>query len=179
MKLQQFHRKVSILRRLRRTQLRTRLQNILKVGRWSVEKYSGKQCLTKCTRQENAVEISYSKFPNQMFLNMEDAIKLIKKLSISCDPDKPKRPLLDSRYPNLCLIFDQITIEDLEVNGTFTARHLLKKLNLTKDQHEQLMAYSSDNLVKINAFINSPYISKHQMDEVYSHSIKQFVLFPR
>ena len=86
---------------------------------------------------------------------------------------------MDSRYPNLCLIFDQITIEDLEVNGTFKARHLLKKLNLTKDQHEQLMAYSSDNLVKINAFIDSPYISKYQMDEVYSHSIKQFVLFPR
>ena len=155
------------------------MQNLLKVGRWSVDKSSGKKCLTKCTRQENAVEISYSKFPNQMFLNTEDAIKLIKKLSISCDPDKPKRPLLDSRYPNLCLIFDQITIEDLEVNGTFKARHLLKKLNLTKDQHEQLMAYSSDNLVKINAFIDSPYISKYQMDEVYSLSIKQFVLFPR
>ena len=113
------------------------------------------------------MEISYSKFPNQMFLNMEDAIKLIKKLSISCDPDKPKRPLLDSRYPNLCLIFDQFTIEDLEVNATFTTRHFLKKLQLTKDQFAQLMAYASDNLVKINAFIDSPYISKYQMDEVW------------
>ena len=153
------------------------MQNLLKVGRWSVEKSSGKQCLSKCTRQENAVEISYSKFPNQMFLNMEDAIKLIKKLSISCDPGKPKRPLLDSLYPNLCPVFDQITIEDLEVNATFTARHLLKKLNLTKDQHEQLMAYSSDNLVKINAFIDSPYISKYQMDEVWDSSNKVFFFF--
>ena len=143
------------------------MQNPLKVGRWSVEKSSGKQCLTKCTRQENAVEISNSKFPNQMFLNTEDVIKLIKKLSISCDPDKPKRPLLDSRYPNLCPIFDQITIEDLEVNATFTTRHLLKKLKLTKDQDAQFMAYASDNLVKINAFIDSPYVSKYQMDEVW------------
>ena len=100
-------------------------------------------------------------------LNTEDTIKLIKKLSISCDPGKPKRPLLDSRYPNLCLIFDQITIEDLEVNATFTTRHFFKKLKLTKDQNAQLMAYASDNLVKINAFIDSPYISKYQMDEVW------------
>ena len=74
-------------------------------------------------------------------LNTEDTIKLIKKLSISCDPDKPKRPLLDSRYPNLCPIIDQITIEDLEVNATFTIRHFLKQLKLTKDQDAQLMAY--------------------------------------
>ena len=107
------------------------------------------------------MEISYSKFPNQMFLSTEDAIKLIKKLSISCDPDKPKRPLLDSRYPDLCPIFDQTTIEDLEVNATFTIRHFLKQLKLTKDQDVQLMAYSSDNLIKINAFIDSPYISKY------------------
>ena len=61
----------------------------------------------------------------------------------------------------VCPIFDQTTIEDLEVNATFTIRHFLKQIKLTKDQDVQLMAYSSDNLIKINAFIDSPYISKY------------------
>ena len=45
--------------------------------------------------------------------------------------------------------------ENLKMNDT--------ELNVFK---RELMVYASQNLVKINAFIDSPYISKYQTDEV-------------
>ena len=146
------------------------------VGRWAVDNSTGKTCLSSCTRQENPVEISYYKFPNEMFLNSEDIIRLVKKLAVACDPlvkmYGPKRPLLDARYPKLCPIFDQISNDDLAANvdAGFTVHHFFKGLNLSRDElaslKEQLMAYASDNLVKINAFLDSPYLSKYKTEEV-------------
>ena len=123
------------------------------------------------------MKVSYYKFPNKMFLNSEDIIKLIKKLGIACDPLQkkygPKRPLLDAQYPKLCPFFDQISNEDLaaDVDASFTVDHFFKGLKLSSEElatlKEQLMAYASDNLVKINAFLDSPYLSKFETDEVF------------
>ena len=150
--------------------------SLVKVGRWSVDMSSGKRCLSSCTRQENRVQVSRYKFPNKMFLNSKDIIKLIKKLAVACDPlikiFGPKRPLLDAQYPQLCPFFDQVSKDDLaaDVDASFTVHHFFKGLNLGSDElatlKEQLMAYASDNLVKINAFLDSPYLSKYQTDEV-------------
>ena len=111
-----------------------------------------------------------------MFLNSEDIIKLIKKLGIACDPLQkkygPKRPLLDAQYPKLCPFFDQINHEGLaaDKDASFTVHHFFKGLNLSSDElvsfKEQLMTYASDNLVKINAFLDSPYLSKYETDQV-------------
>ena len=126
--------------------------------------------------QENPVEISHYKFPNAMFLNSEDIIKLVKKLGIACDPQikkfGPKRPLLDSQYPKLCPFFDQISYEALtaDVDAGFPTNHFFKGLNLSTNElatfKEQLIVYASHNLVKINAFLDSPYLSKYTTDEV-------------
>ena len=151
---------------------------LFKVGRWAVDNSTGKRCLSSCTRQENSVQISYYKFPNKMFLNSEDIIKMVKKLGIACNPlikiFGPKRPLLDVQYPKLCPLFDQISNEGLaeDVDASFTVHHFFKGLNLSSEDlatlKEQLMVYASNNLVKINAFLDSPYLSKYKTDEVSS-----------
>ena len=113
-----------------------------------------------------------------MFLNSEDIIKMVKKLGIACNPlikiFGPKRPLLDAQYPKLCPFFDQISNEGLaeDVDASFTVHHFFKGLNLSSEDlatlKEQLMVYASNNLVKINAFLDSPYLSKFKTDEVSS-----------
>ena len=124
------------------------------------------KCLSSCNRQENPVEISYYKFPNRMFLRSEDVINLVKKLGTVCNSSEPRRPLLDQRYPELCPFFDGITKERLaaEVNESFTVNQFFASLNLNSTDFEtlkdQLMLYASDNLVRINAFLDSPYLSK-------------------
>ena len=133
------------------------------------------------------MEISHYKFPNTMFLNSEDITKLVKKLGIACDPQikmfGPKRPLLDSQYPKLCPFFDQISYEALtaDVDASFTVNHFFKGLNLSTDElttfKDQLMVYASHNLVKINAFLGSPYLSKYTTDEVPVLKIHRFFWF--
>ena len=107
-----------------------------------------------------------------MFLRSEEVIKLVKKLGTTCNSGKPRRALLNIRYPEICPFFDGISQEDLsaEVNDSFTVDQFFTDLNMTSDDlqkfKEQLLAYASGNLVKINAFFDSPYLSKYQTDEV-------------
>ena len=141
------------------------------------------KCLSSCNRQENPVEISYYKFPNRMFLRSEDVINLVKKLGTVCNSSQPRRLLLDQRYPELCPFFDGITKEGLaaEVNESFTVHQFFAGLNLNSTDLEtlkdQLMLYASDNLVRINAFLDSPYLSKFQIDEVVIFRVTQYVCF--
>ena len=110
-----------------------------------------------------------------MFLNSDDIIGLIQKLATFCNSSikifGPKRPLLDAQYPQLCPVFDLINDIVEDINATLTVNDFYKGLNLSSDKlaifKEQLMAYASDNLVKINAFLDSPYVSKYQADEVF------------
>ena len=80
---------------------------------------------------------------------------------------------MDAQYAKLYPFFDQISNEDLaaDVDASFTVEHFFKGLNLSSDElatlKEQLMAYASDNLVKINAFLDSPYLTKYETDEVF------------
>ena len=139
------------------------------------------KCLSSCNRQENPVEISYYKFPNRMFLRSEDVTNLVKKLATVCNSSQPRRPLLDQRYPELCSFFDGIPKEDLtaEVNESFTVNQFFASLNLNSTDLEtlkdQLMLYASDNIVRINAFLDSPYLSKFQIDEVVIFRVTQYV----
>ena len=145
-----------------------------KVGRWAVEKSSGKHCLSSCKRQENPVEVSYNKFPNEMFLQSPDVLQLIIKLFRYCDSNKNdlKRPQLDARYPDLCPLLDIVgddMDEDMQVENVATFK-FYQQLNLNdtilKTFKKQLMLYASENLVKINAFLDSPHLSKFETDEV-------------
>ena len=134
------------------------------------------QCLSSCTRQENHVAVSSYSFPNQMFLNSYDIVQLIKKLFQSCSTTEgiygPKRSLLDHIYPNLCPFFDKIDPSALntERKGYFSFEKAFENLKMSDTELDmfkrELMVYASQNLVKINAFIDSPYISKYQTDEV-------------
>ena len=111
-----------------------------------------------------------------MFLNSYDIVQLIKKLFQSCSTTEgiygPKRPLLDQIYPNLCPLFDKIDLSVLnhERKGYFSFEKAFENLKMNDAELDlfkrELMVYASQNLVKINAFIDSPYISKYQTDEV-------------
>ena len=139
--------------------------------------------MSSCTRQENPVEISYHKFPNKMFLFSEDVIWLIRKLQTLCDSSiltfGPKRPLLDAQYPELCPFFDLIAerVPQNQVTVDLGALIFYESLGLNKTTlaafKHQLMTYASENLIKINAFIDSPYLSKFETDEVCFPSISQ------
>ena len=128
-------------------------------------------CLSSCTRQENPISMSTYKFPNKMFLNSPDFLLLVKKLAVYCQNETthygPKRPLLDTEYPLLCPFFDRVDT-NIHLNGT--ALDFFRSLNMTKSEEasfkKELMHYAVNNLVKITAYIESPYVSEYQTDEV-------------
>ena len=144
----------------------------VQIGRWSIEKSSGMSCLSSCKRQENPISTSTFNFPNKMFLNSPDSLLLIHKLAVYCQNNVthfgPKRPLLDTEYPRLCPFFDRIDA-NIDLNGT--AFDFFRSLNMTRSEKDsfkrQLMAYAVNNLVKITAYIESPYVSEYQTDEVW------------
>ena len=115
------------------------------------------------------MEISYYKFPNKMFLHSEDVIPLIWKLDRLCYNDTfygPKRPLLDAQYPKLCPLFDLIDLAGIDpATGNIYQGLGLNDTALVAFKQE-LMTYASENLIKINAFLDSPYLSKFETDEV-------------
>ena len=153
----------------------------LQIGRWSVEKSSGMSCLSSCKRQENPISTSVYKFPNKMFLNSPDSLLLLQKLAHYCQHNMthfgPKRRLLDEEYPLICPFFDNINngldlYNDAAMfyhssNMTATATDLFKR---------ELMRYSTNNFVKITAYIESPYVSEYQTDEVGFFALKPYSL---
>ena len=143
----------------------------IQIGRWSIEKSSGMNCLSSCKRQENPISTSTYNFPNKMFLNSPDSFLLIQKLAVYCQNDMthygPKRPPLDTEYPLLCPFFDRI---DTNIDLNSTASDFFHSLNTTTSEKasfkRQLMHYAVNNLVKITAYIESPFVSEYQTDEV-------------
>ena len=116
-----------------------------------------------------------------MFLRSEDVLHLILKLTDLCNSSimiyGAKRPLLDLQYPELCPLFDLIIESVPEVNLELGAHTFYESLGLNETTlaslKQQLMTYASENLIKINAFLDSPYLSKFETDEVFcSLSIK-------
>ena len=109
-----------------------------------------------------------------MFLHSDDVIQLAGKLLSLCDNDTsrfgPKRPLLDARFPKLCPLFDEIKKSDNMMNLELGTPGFYQSLGLNATSlatfKQQLMAYASENLIKINAFLDSPYLSKFETDEV-------------
>ena len=127
--------------------------------------------MSSCTRQDNDLALSYYKFPNKNFLDSDDILPLIKKLALFCNTSildfGPKRRLLDARYPKLCPILDLITSEEQEI---FVVYDFYQRTNFNEttfsEIRKELMNYASENLIKINAFLDSPYLSKYLTDEV-------------
>ena len=110
-----------------------------------------------------------------MFLNSEDVIQLIRKLAMLCNSSTliygPKRPLLDAQYPELCPLFDLFGESAVaEINIELGTQKFYESLGLDDTTlatfQQQLMSYASENLIKINAFLDSPYLSKFETDEV-------------
>ena len=147
-------------------------------------------CLSSCNRQEIPVSTSTYKFPNKMFLRSPEMFILIKKLVWSCQANPtrfgPKRRLLDIEYPRLCSVYDQfvysnkVIMEYLSVDPSMvgTISELLTEygykgpysfgMNETEAANfkEDLMTYATNNMVKINTYIESPYVNTYQTDEV-------------
>ena len=111
-----------------------------------------------------------------MFLQSLDVQQLAFKLVYYCDQNTTefglKWPLLDARYPQLCPIFRQIkeNVAEDEIETVFGTHDFFENLSLSHDALEtlkqQLMIYASENLIKINAFLDSPYLAKYETDEV-------------
>ena len=116
-----------------------------------------------------------------MFLRSDDVLPLIWKLSDLCNSSimiyGAKRPLLDLQYPELCPLFDLITESVPEINLELGALTFFESLALNDSTlasfKQQLMTYASENLIKINAFLDSPYLSKFETDEVVVFVDKQ------
>ena len=95
---------------------------------------------------------------------------LMHKLALYCQNNShfgPKRPLLESEYPLLCPFFDRIdTNFDLYIN----AIEFFRSSNMTTSEKDsfkrELLHYAVNNLVKITAYIDSPYVSEYQTDQV-------------
>ena len=110
-----------------------------------------------------------------MFLRSDYVLQLIWKLSDLCNSSimiyGAKRPLLDLQYPELCPLFDLITESVPEINLELGALTFFESLALNDSTlasfKQQLMTYASENLIKINAFLDSPYLSKFETDEVF------------
>lgn len=119
------------------------------------------------------MDVSYYKFPNKKFLNSEDILPLIKKLAVLCNASilmyGPKRPLLDAQYPKLCPLFD--LLEHSGMNTESGVYEFYQSIDLNDTSlvafKQELMTYASENLIKINAFLDSPYLSKYLTDEVF------------
>ena len=107
-----------------------------------------------------------------MFLNSYEVVKLVRRLHMSCNVKNkmfgPRRPLLDDQYPQLCPFIDQIPRKSLELTPYQFFNGL--RLNVSESDlgqfKKQLLVYASKNLVRINAYFDSPYLSKFQTDEV-------------
>ena len=139
-------------------------------------------CLSACTRQENPVVVSSYSFPNNMFLSSYEVVELIRRLHMSCNAKNkmygPRRPLLDEQYPQLCPFIDQIPKKILTIE--LTAYHFFSSLNMSEYDlgqfKKQLLDYASRNLVRINAYFDSPYLSKFHTDEVHIFVIMIFIV---
>ena len=81
----------------------------------------------------------------------------------------PKRPLLDAQYPKLCPLFD--LLEHSGMNTESGVYEFYQSIDLNDTSlvafKQELMTYASENLIKINAFLDSPYLSKYLTDEVF------------
>ena len=112
-----------------------------------------------------------------MFLQSGDVQRLALKLIDYCDQNTTiyglKWPLLNARYPQLCPFFRQIkeNVAEDEIEIVFGTPDFYKNLGLSNHALEtfkqQLMIYASENLIKINAFLDSPYLAKYETDEVW------------
>ena len=157
------------------------------VGRWPVERSSGMTCLSSCKRQENEVTASTYKFPNKMFLNSPELLYVMRKLFWSCQMNitgfGQKRDLLIVDYPALCSFYDDYFYNNegmtafLSSTGVLTREYSLSsltaELNMTSEHlkrfKEQLLIYATNNLVRIRAYLGSPYVSTFETDEVRKH----------
>ena len=139
-------------------------------------------CLASCTRQENLISTFTYKFPNKMFLNSPELFLLIRKLWWSCRPSHnkfgPKRQLLDTDYPGLCPFYDGYIYNNQELSNFLASDKPLDQSinkflwgidmpdgNWTKFEQE-LMVYATNNMVKISAYIESPYVTVYETTEV-------------
>ena len=126
------------------------------VGRWNREESSGMTCLTSCSRQENSISTSSYKFPNKMFLTSPDFSLLAVKLGNSCQ-DAMKRQILDVDYPLLCPYLEDFndTNDYLHENNTGLAGF-----------KQDIMTYATNNLVLVTAYVDSPYVTTYETNEV-------------
>jgi hypothetical protein len=145
------------------------------------EASSGMSCLPACSRQENTISTSTYSFPNQMFTSSPDLHLLMRRLYWSCEKADtrfgPKRRLIDETFPTLCGFFDQFVYSNESIRNDLASRttntstiNYLDGLGLNPTQLEQfkaaLLNYASNNLIRINAFIESPYVTSYLTQEV-------------
>ena len=136
-------------------------------------------CLASCTRQDNQISSFTYKFPSKMFLNSPELVLLIRKLSWSCQSSNPKRQLLDLDYPRLCPLYDRYIYSNQQINNFLASdkplnvpvNKFLWDINIPDDDwtifEQELMLYAFNNLVKLTAYIESPYVTVYETTEVF------------
>ena len=139
-------------------------------------------CLASCTRQENLISTFTYKFPNKMFLKSPELFLLLRKLWWSCRSSHnkcgPKRQLLNTDNPGLCPFYDGYIYNNQQLSDFLASDKPLDKPiieflwaigmpdgNWTVFEQE-LMVYATNNMVKISAYIESPYVTVYETTQV-------------
>ena len=139
-------------------------------------------CLASRTRQENLISTFTYKFPNNMFLKSPELFLLIRKLWWSCRSSHnkfgPKRQLLDTEHPGLCPFYDGYIYNTQQLSDFLASDKPLDKPineflwaigmldgNWTVFEQE-LMVYATNNMAKISAYIESPYVTVYETTPV-------------
>ena len=158
----------------------------LKQGKVADDSDESIHCQEACERQENILDNSEQAFPNDMFIWTEDFVLVVKKLFWSCAAKKTKygykRNRMQSKYSRLCSYYDKYFYEN--INITEDGGNLDDKIGRNFSQffdnletwgmnnyektkfRELLLRYSKENLVRITAYISSPYVTIYEKDVV-------------
>ena len=122
------------------------------------------------------------KFPNKMFFDAPELFLLLRKLWWSCSTGVnrfgPKRQLLDIDNPKLCPFYDQYIYNNKQLSDSLasdksldeTINEFLWTIGMPDEEwiefEKELLVYATNNMVKISAYIESPYVTVYETTEV-------------
>ncbi len=130
-----------------------------------------KKCLPACQTQENAIMISAAQFPpdNEFFNQKSFCFAASHILQASCMNDH-KKYFLAKKFPNICEVLT--SYKQIFGNGTTCKDWPENFYNLYESENEtlaqELTKYAKANLIYLQYFIQSPFITVIKRDMAMS-----------
>ena len=146
-------------------------------------------CNEACERQENVLDIAEQTFPNEVFANTDDFLLVVKKLFWSCAEVVPKgghkKSGIEKKYPLICPLYDKHIYKNINISeegfnlddemgrnfSQFTAKTFEWNMRYDYDIFtREVLKYCQENLVRIEAYISSPYVTIYEKDVVMTQT---------